>query len=75
VHGANLGVRADAYLEAGGFAGLATGEDHALWNALRQRGRRMVSKRAVKVTTSSRIRARARHGFAGFLAEHGRRVT
>jgi len=75
VHGANLGVRADAYLEVGGFAALTTGEDHALWNAVRGRGRRMVSARSVEVATSGRLHARAPNGFAGFLAEHGRRVT
>ena len=31
IHAANLGVRADAYIEAGGWARLATGEDHELW--------------------------------------------
>jgi hypothetical protein len=28
-------VRGDAYLAVGGFPPLPTGEDHALWNALR----------------------------------------
>lgn len=65
VHGANLGVRADAYLEAGGFASLATGEDHALWRALQARPR--VSTRALAVTTSARRAARAPDGFSGFL--------
>ena len=74
VHGSNLGVRADAYLEAGGFAGEATGEDHALWNALRDCGKRLVSGRGVVVKTSSRWRGRAPGGFAGFLADHRRRV-
>jgi RNA polymerase sigma-70 factor (ECF subfamily) len=30
VHGANLGIRASAYLAAGGFPPLPTAEDHAL---------------------------------------------
>ena len=34
VHGANLGVRADAYLRAGGWADLRTAEDHDLWRRL-----------------------------------------
>src|ERR1700722_8711973 len=35
VHGANLGVRADAYLQAGGWRDLFTAEDHDLWRGLR----------------------------------------
>lgn len=68
VHGANLGVRADAYQQAGGFAALATGEDHALWNTLRRCGRHVVSQRDVRVITSGRLQARAPLGFAHFLA-------
>jgi cellulose synthase/poly-beta-1,6-N-acetylglucosamine synthase-like glycosyltransferase len=75
VHGANLGVRADAYLEAGGFSALTTGEDHALWNALRRQGRRLVSSRQVTVTTSSRLLGRAPHGFAEFLANQRQRAA
>jgi glycosyltransferase involved in cell wall biosynthesis len=75
VHGANLGIRADAYLQVGGFSDLPTGEDHALWNALQARGKRLVAARNVEVITSSRMHARAPDGFAGFLAEHCRRVT
>lgn len=67
VHGANLGVRADAYLAAGGFASLETGEDHALWNALKSAERRRVSSRRLAVITSARLAGRAPHGFSGFL--------
>jgi glycosyltransferase involved in cell wall biosynthesis len=66
VHGANLGVRGDAYLSVGGFASLPTGEDHALWNALHARPR--VSSRKIAVTTSARRQARAPDGFSRFLA-------
>lgn len=69
VHGANLGVRASAYLEAGGFPPLATGEDHALWRELA--GHRRVFSRANPVITSARRTGRAPHGFAGFLAAMG----
>lgn len=69
VHGANLGVRADAYLAVGGFAGLSTGEDHALWNALRGAGRRLVASRHPAVVTSARRSARAPAGFSGFLRD------
>ncbi len=68
VHGANLGVRADAYLAAGGFEPLSTGEDHALWNALRRARRRQVSSRRLTVVTSARRIARAPLGFSSFLA-------
>lgn len=64
VHGANLGVRADAYLAAGGFPSLAVAEDHALWNALQQAGRRCVSSVALRVATSGRRVGRAAGGFA-----------
>ena len=67
VHGANFGVRADAYLAAGGFAAIRTGEDHALWNALA--ARRRLSTRRLPVVTSARLVARAPSGFSGFLAK------
>ena len=69
VHGANLGVRADAYLAAGGFPPLVTGEDHALWRALRRADRAQISSRRLAVVTSSRRAARAPLGFSSFLAE------
>lgn len=65
VHGANLGVRADAYLAAGGFARVETGEDHALWNALASR--RRYKTRRLPVLTSARLDGRAPDGFSGFL--------
>lgn len=34
VHGANLGVRGSAYLAAGGFPDVTSGEDWALWRSL-----------------------------------------
>lgn len=67
VHGANLGVRADAYLAVGGFAPLASGEDHALWNALHLAARRRMASRAIPVTTSARRTGRAPDGFSQFL--------
>ncbi|MEO8796281.1 MAG: glycosyltransferase [Polyangiaceae bacterium] len=72
VHGANLGVRADAYRDAGGFAALATGEDHAIVRALRNVGRSVVSTRRIEVTTSARRAGRAPLGFAGFLEAFAR---
>ena len=32
VHGANLGIRADAYLDVGGWSDASLAEDHCLWN-------------------------------------------
>jgi glycosyltransferase involved in cell wall biosynthesis len=70
VHGANLGVRADAYLRAGGWADLRTAEDHDLWARLQASGARRVSPSNVRVVTSGRRVGRAPMGFAGALAAH-----
>jgi glycosyltransferase involved in cell wall biosynthesis len=70
VHGANLGVRADAYLRAGGWADLRTAEDHDLWGRLALMGARTVSIARIEVVTSGRRVGRAPHGFADALAAH-----
>lgn len=67
VHGANLGVRADAYLAAGGFRNLQTGEEHDLWNRLRALGCDLVSTAELVVATSARLSGRAPNGFAADL--------
>jgi glycosyltransferase involved in cell wall biosynthesis len=67
VHGANLGFRASAYLTAGGFPALPSGEDHALVAALAATGSRILRTRALPVTTSARLEARAPHGFGDYL--------
>lgn len=69
VHGANLGVRASAYLGAGGFPAVPTAEDHAFVAALTARGSRVLRTRALSVVTSARRMARAPHGFGHYLAE------
>jgi glycosyltransferase involved in cell wall biosynthesis len=69
VHGANLGFRASAYLKAGGFPAVPTGEDHALVAALTADGSRVLRTRALPVVTSARREARAPHGFGHYLAE------
>jgi glycosyltransferase involved in cell wall biosynthesis len=74
VHGANIGVRAGAYLDVGGFPHLPCSEDHALWDALRAGGHRVVASRRVWVTTSGRRVPRARGGFADTLLELERAV-
>jgi len=67
VHGANMGVRADVYLDAGGWLDVAVGEDHCLWRRVRERGWRVESSTASIVMTSGRLRGRAAGGFADTL--------
>ena len=69
VHGANLGVRADAYLAVGGWAAIPSGEDHALWRAVRQAGYPTLATRSIRVVTSGRRHGRAPAGFAGYLCD------
>jgi cellulose synthase/poly-beta-1,6-N-acetylglucosamine synthase-like glycosyltransferase len=70
IHGANLGVRADAYIRAGGWADMSTAEDHDLWHRLSFSGARKHSTSRLKVHTSGRRVGRAPNGFAGALAAH-----
>lgn len=67
VHGANLSMRADAYEDAGGWSDLALAEDHCLWSRLRSRGWRLLSSVSSIVTTSARLKGRAKGGFADTL--------
>jgi glycosyltransferase involved in cell wall biosynthesis len=68
VHGANLGVRAAAYLQAGGFPEVPTGEDQALVAAVTAGGGRVHYTRILPVLTSGRRDSRAPDGFSGYLA-------
>ena len=70
VHGANLGVRADAYLQAGGWQDLSSAEDHDLWRRLQSGRHRRVSDARLCVVTSGRRVGRAPFGFADALAAH-----
>jgi glycosyltransferase involved in cell wall biosynthesis len=70
VHGANLGMRADAYLAAGGWNPLPTAEDHDLWGRLRACTGAHLSDARLQVLTSGRRLGRAPLGFAGALAKH-----
>lgn len=70
VHGANLGIRADMYHDVGGWAELATAEDHDIWNRLYRMGCMQVSTASLHVTTSGRRVGRAPDGFAAALARH-----
>jgi cellulose synthase/poly-beta-1,6-N-acetylglucosamine synthase-like glycosyltransferase len=67
VYGANLAVRADAYLAVGGFGAVASGEDRALWRRLGDGGyrRRYVVEPVVR--TSARRHGRAPGGLADLL--------
>jgi hypothetical protein len=67
VYGANLAVRADAYLEVGGFPRTVHGEDQALVDALAARGHRLLRTRDISVVTSGRLLGRARGGLAAHL--------
>jgi hypothetical protein len=70
VHGANFGIRADTYVELGGWPAVASGEDVAMAHrAAASRRLRIVRTAAIPVTTSSRLAARAPDGFAGYLRE------
>ncbi|MEZ5409199.1 MAG: glycosyltransferase [Acidimicrobiales bacterium] len=65
VHGANLGVRADAYLRAGGWcAQTLVGEDHGLWNRLIETGAAVLHTSRARVVTSGRTFSRVEGGFA-----------
>lgn len=66
-HGANLGIRADAYAAVGGWQPLATGEDGALWGRLVADGWTTVATAASWVRTSGRSVGRAPAGFAADL--------
>jgi cellulose synthase/poly-beta-1,6-N-acetylglucosamine synthase-like glycosyltransferase len=70
VHGANLSVRADAYLDAGGWSHRALAEDHCLWQRLQRRGWRVCSPVTSVVVTSARLKGRAPGGFADTLRTH-----
>jgi glycosyltransferase involved in cell wall biosynthesis len=70
VHGANLGVRADAYLDSGGWRSLVSAEDHDLWQRLHHGKHRRSSNATLRVVTSGRRIGRAPHGFADALTAH-----
>jgi hypothetical protein len=71
VHGANLGVRGDTYLAAGGFPDVATQEDVLLSAAVRRSGGRVLSTGSSPVLTSGRTIGRAPGGMASYLRELG----
>lgn len=68
VYGANLGIRADAYLAVDGFpVGAGPGEDHGLWQRLAAAGYRLEHPTSLQVRTSGRLHGRADGGLADLL--------
>ena len=67
VHAANLSVRADCYLAAGGFGQAARAEDIDLWVRLRAIGAEPVADNRLVVATSGRLVGRVAGGFARAL--------
>lgn len=67
VHGANLGVRASAYLAAGGFPLSDCDEDRTLVDRLRRSGAAVYATDTTRVVTSGRLEARTVRGFAAYL--------
>ena len=67
VHGANLGVRASIYAEAGGIQDLVEHEDVALVRAVRALGARERASDVHEVETSGRFTGRTPGGYAAFL--------
>ena len=69
IHGANLGVSAQAYVRAGGFKRLACSEDVDLVHALEAMGARIAWSARPRVLTSARRHGRAMGGFADTLRQ------
>ena len=76
IHGANFGVRANAYQQVGGFRPLVAHEDVDLVDRLRAaEGVVVRSTDAHRVITSSREDGRAANGFADYLKDLRRAVN
>jgi len=67
VHGANLGIRASAYLEVGGFRPLVEHEDVDLVERLRASGKTITPANSSEVLTSGRSFGRTPGGYARYL--------
>lgn len=67
VYGANLGIRASAFLTVGGYRPLDTGEDRDLWYRARKAGYSTRQPNDLTVRTSSRLTGRAHGGLADLL--------
>jgi glycosyltransferase involved in cell wall biosynthesis len=72
VHGANFGIRGDAYLALGGWQPLVTGEDVDLADRAAMSGHLRITRTAsIPVVTSVRLAGRAPRGFSSYLRELG----
>ncbi|QKG67058.1 glycosyltransferase family 2 protein [Pseudomonas sp. B14-6] len=71
IHGANLGLSAEAYLKAGGFQHLAAHEDVHLVADLERIGARIVWTATNPVVTSARRDYKCREGFGEYLSSLG----
>jgi glycosyltransferase involved in cell wall biosynthesis len=72
VHGANLGIRGDAYLALGGWRPLVTGEDADLAGRAARAGYLSITRTAsIPVVTSARPAGRAPGGFSSYLRALG----
>jgi glycosyltransferase involved in cell wall biosynthesis len=67
VYGANFGIRASAYLAAGGFPRHRSHEDRVLAERLKRMNFNVRATDTIRVLTSGRTHARAPHGFGGYL--------
>ncbi|MEB0046814.1 MULTISPECIES: glycosyltransferase [unclassified Pseudomonas] len=67
IHGANLGISAEAYQRAGGFEPLACDEDVQLVRQLERCGANIAWSHRPQVHTSARLDSRARGGFGDYL--------
>ncbi|MCD4853567.1 glycosyltransferase [Arthrobacter sp. AK01] len=71
IYGANLGIRASAYLAAGGFPKVRAHEDRVLVEQLRGQRFVVTATDTTRVVTSGRMQARAPEGFAAYLRTLG----
>ena len=72
VHAANIGMCGGAYRAVGGWClQTVVGEDHVIWGAFRDDGRRMRQTTRLRVITSARTRSRVLGGFATDLDNLG----
>ena len=69
IFGANLGVRASAYQQVGGFLPLLHSEDSSLVKAVEDAGFEMLKTDRIRAVTSGRVQGRVVHGFSTYLAD------
>lgn len=75
VHGANLGIRARVYVDAGGFAPIGEHEDVDLVARCRSLGAVILASDTAEVVTSGRHVGRTPGGYAAFLRRQARELA